>query len=262
MIFRFYKVAQHLSIDIVLGAVILLHFFSRFLNAEISWITYCLLAGSIWIIYTVDHLRDAKTAVRTTRERYIFHAKYRRFLRLLIGIVLLLSGVMVFFLPIEIIIAGSVVAMFSVGYIFFHSFLARNGMKELYIALIYTSGIMVAPVAITRHFDVFAFVMLFVLSLLNLTLFSWFETAEDEADSFDSIATRMGKDRLKKLNLVITSIGLALALVGLEYAFSFSLFFSVGFALLFLLQCYTNWARKKDRYRTIGDGVFFLAFLF
>ena len=73
MIGRAYRTAQILSIDIVIGVVILLRFFCVQFGVAPGWEVYTLLGGVVWLIYTADHLRDAESKIKSSRERYLFH---------------------------------------------------------------------------------------------------------------------------------------------------------------------------------------------
>jgi hypothetical protein len=55
----FHKV-NVLSIDVALGSVCAALFFGKYVAVGISPVTLAVLALTVWIIYTVDHLMDAK----------------------------------------------------------------------------------------------------------------------------------------------------------------------------------------------------------
>ena len=262
MTFRVYRLLQHLSIDIVFGAVILLHFFSKAYNVSINWSAYCLLGSSIWLIYTIDHLRDSKSAESGTRERYVFHSRYRSQLKATVIIVTFLSLICLYFVPIEIIVSGGILGGFCIVYVLFQASIAKKGLKEFYIAIVYTFGILLVPISLTRQFDLHTFFILLILSFLNLVIFSWFEIDEDKEDSFRSIATQLGRDKSSKLILSILSVGFALGVTAIA-SNSIYTYYLIGVLVIFsLLVFQRNWAKQRDRYRTIGDAVFLLPILF
>ncbi len=262
MIGRIYNVLQHLSIDIVFGAVILLHFFSKIYEVSVGWPAYVLLGSSIWLIYTIDHLRDSKVAVSGKRERYVFHARNEQSLKLAIVIVLILSGVCLFFVHQAVLVGGAILVAFSILYAFFQSTFAKLGLKEVYISIVYTLGILVAPIAISQSFDVYSFFLLWILTFLNLIIFSWFEYNDDLIDSFASLATKLGTVKLTRLILVITSIGFALGFLSIGEKSSYSIYLLMVLVVFTLLVFNPTWAKQKSRYRTIGDAVFLLPILF
>ncbi len=258
MLVRLYRVLQHLSIDIVFGAVILLHFFSKTYNVSVAWPAYILLGTSIWLIYTIDHLKDSKAAESGKRERYIFHRKNESSLKYVVIVVLVLAGVTLFFVPRSILIGGLVLVLFCFMYVLFQSKLARFGLKEIYISIVYTLGILVAPISLSHSFDVFSFVLLLTISFLNLIIFSWFEYKEDQADSFSSIATLLGHERLFRLILTVLAIGFAIGFLSIKESTLYSLYLIIVLVVFTLLSFNPSWSGKRDRYRTIGDAVFLL----
>ncbi len=251
-----FRKAQYLSLDIVLGAVILLHFFSKQSKVYPDLYTYVLLAGSIWMIYTIDHLRDARKAVDGSRSRYQFHRRYRVPLQWTLLVVLVLCLGCLTQVHTHLIMAGSIVGLLSGVYLLIHPILSRFGAKELYVSLIYSTGILLAPFALSGTVNFTVFFELFLLSLANLILFSWFEMEEDRADAFTSIATVYDWNVTEKILLVILAMGTSFAWIMNEGLISvFFIIANSAYIVLFLNQ---TWARKGDRYRTIADGVFIL----
>lgn len=262
MILRSYRLLQHLSIDIVFGAVILLHFFSKIYNVSVSWPAYVLLGSSIWLIYTLDHLRDSKLAVLGTRERYAFHARNQKALKTMMIIVTVLSTICLFFVSTAIIVSGGILAGFCLIYVLGQSVIAKKGLKELYVAVVYTFGILLVPISLTQQFDLYSFLILLILSFLNLAIFSWFEFTEDKQDSFQSIATQLGQKRSLKLIFGILSVGFAIGFAAINTNSVYPLYMIFVLSIFTLLIFKENWARQKNRYRTIGDAVFILPILF
>jgi len=256
MLADFYRKAQYLSLDIVLGAVILLRFFSIQLKADIEPVVYLLLAGSIWSIYTVDHLRDAKLALKGDRGRYQYHLRNRRSLLVVLAIVLVACVGSLFLIPQSLLINGAILAASSMAYLVVNQFLSRIGAKEIYIALVYSSGILIAPFTLVNEIKWEFLFLLFLLSFSNLILFSWFEEEEDLADKFKSISTAIGRRLTERAILVTLAIGIASTLV--LSGSVVSLYFLLAFGVYTFLIVKHKWAGQKLRYRLIGDGVFLL----
>lgn len=258
MIGRIYQVLQHLSIDIALGAVVLLHFFSKPFQVDLDWSMYLLLASSIWVIYTVDHLRDAKLGKDGSRARYAYHRKHSKPLKITLVIVVLLSATLTVRLPLSVIVGGSILVFFSILYALLQSRLAKWGAKEAYVACIYTCGVLVAPVALTQTLDPFLFVILFILAFTNLILFSWYEFAADREDGFRSIATTLGTSRLEKLIMIVIAFGLACAISGIFSRPWHALYGFIALGIYSGLLIYNQHPKALKYYRVIGDGVFIL----
>ncbi|WP_370088899.1 hypothetical protein [Ekhidna sp.] len=259
MIGRAYRIAQILSIDIVIGAVILLRFFCVQFGVKPGWEVYALLGGTVWLIYTADHLRDATSQIESNRERYLFHKKHRKLLIVLASVMLCLMTVLLFFIPVVILKGGVALASLSFIYLLVQYRLSRYLSKEFYVALIYSLGILMVPMVLSEMYDWSVFLLLFLLTFINLILFSWFEKNEDSVDGFLSIATELSEKKLEKLILILLSIGIAISLLLLNLM---AFYFFLGFFTYGLMAIYPTWFNTNQRYRSIGDGVFLVPILF
>ena len=261
MIAHLYRILQGLSIDVTIGAVILFWFFSGSYEVTIQWSVYFLLASSVWLTYTVDHLRDAKMASSSKRERYLLHRRHSKILYATVAVVLALCAVVTFFLPIEIIVGGGVLAVFCVLYLIIQRRLSLIGLKELYVALMYVMGILIAPISLSKSFEVYPFILLFTLTFLNLLIFSWFEIDEDRKDDFHSIATQLGKPRLEKIILVLTAFGFSVTFSGFQQHIFYSSYALLAVLILASMVIRPEIFHIDHRYRAIGDGIFILPIL-
>ena len=254
-----YRTVQNLSLDIVAGAVILLRFFSSQLSIEIPLVVYVLLGCSVWLIYTIDHVKDSKRAQVGDRARYKFHLHHAKALYIVAILLFLICFSSAFLLTRELLFAGSLLFLLSGLYLGIHRFLAKWGLKEGYIALIYTCGILVSPFTIAERIEWDLFWLLFLLTLSNLMLFSMFEKEEDKADGFDSIATVVHPQKVDRIIFSCISVGITTILLG-----ELSLlkgYFLLAFALYVGLFSNQRWAKSRSRYRILGDGVFLLPIL-
>ena len=256
MLASIYRKVQYLSLDIVLGAVILLRFFSTQLGASVDPVVYFLLAGSIWSIYTIDHLRDASRAKVGARGRYQFHSRSQRTLKGVVILVLALCGLALFLLDLALLVNGSILVALSLLYLLVHPFLSRIGAKEMYVAVIYSVGILLAPFTSLSEVRWEILFLLFILSLANLILFSWFDEKEDQRDGFESIATVLGKNQVEMIIMLILALGFGTTL--LLAVTSYSIFFFLAFAAYTFILLRPEWSLKHQYYRLIGDGIFML----
>ncbi|MEQ8903662.1 UbiA family prenyltransferase [Ekhidna sp.] len=259
MISRAYRAAQILSIDIVIGVVILLRFFCAQFQVSPGWEVYVLLGGAVWLIYTADHLRDAERSVKSKRERYIFHRRHRKALVLIALSVLMLITPLIFFIPIILFLGGLALTVFSFIYLLIQHKLSKSFSKELYVAIVYSFGILMVPMLLNQSFEWGTFILLFLLTFTNLIIFSRYEREEDEIDGFNSIATQLSENNLKRLILALLSVGLALSLLTFN---TLHLYFFVGFSIYAMMLIFPVSFKKNHLYRTVGDGVFLLPILF
>lgn len=262
MITRSYRVIQHLSIDIVIGAVILLHFFSSLLSVPVSWKASYLLAVAVWLIYTIDHIKDSLRAKAPLRERYSFHLKHKRWLLILVFI--LGFSCIPILLTIEvsnILITGMGIVTLSAIFLLFQREFSKIGIKEVYVAMVYSLGILITPLTLLGEFHAVVFINLFLITCTNLILFSWNEENEDKKDGFISIAVILGFEKTKLILVSLCAIGLALSLLSLELDLRYS-FFVISFIIYLLMILKREWFINNGMFRTIGDGVFLLPALY
>ncbi|MEO9483292.1 MAG: hypothetical protein ABJG47_07600 [Ekhidna sp.] len=259
MIKRAYKFAQILSLDIVIGVVVLLRFFCDQSVISIGWEVYALLGAAVWLIYTADHLRDAEISKNTSRERYMFHQKYRKALTFAFFTVFILAFPLIFFIPVVIFLGGLTLATFSLIYLLIQHRLSIFLSKELYVSIIYALGILMVPMLVGQTFEWKSIVLLILLAFVNLVIFSWYEKDEDVRDGFQSIATRMEYQILE--GLIFTSLAIGLAISVLSFSLVNAYFF-IGFITYSLVVLFPVFFKKNNRYRTVGDGVFLLPILF
>ncbi|MEM6641725.1 MAG: hypothetical protein AAF616_01995 [Bacteroidota bacterium] len=212
------------------------------------------------MIYTLDHLKDAKKAPSSKRDRYSFHHRNRKVLFPVFFAVLTL---VVFLLPLidfRVLISGVIVILLTSLYLFSRSQFSVYGLKEVYAAFLYSAGILTVPFILLEDVNWEVSGMLFFAALSNLLLFSWFEYEDDLEDGFDSIATKYGKNAAEKSILISISTGISFALWS---PFStVSLYFVIVYATYALLFLNPSWSKMNRRYRTFGDAVFMLPVLF
>ncbi|WP_462253086.1 UbiA prenyltransferase family protein [Ekhidna sp.] len=252
---RGYRFIQILSIDIVIGVVVLLRFFCAHFEIRVDWQVYALLACSVWLIYTADHIRDAEKAKMTNRSRYLFHHKFKRPLIASSIVVIILMLALIFYIPSIILISGIILAAFSFIYLLVQHQLSIWLCKEFYVAIVYSIGILMVPTLLSGKAEWSYLILLFLLTFTNLVIFSWYEKDQDERDGFMSLATRLSHDGIEKLMLILVSFGFGISILNFN---EIHLFFLISFGLYAMMILKPQSLRKNQLYRTIGDGVFLL----
>ena len=258
MIGRAYRIAQILSMDIAIGVVILLRFFCSQSGVNVGWEVYVLFGTTVWLIYTVDHLRDAARSKGSTRLRYVFHRQYKKPLVILSILVVILNTSLILFIPLVIFWGGVALAVFSFVYLLIQHQLSSFFAKELYAACVYSWGISMVPILLGRDYRWDIPVLLCLLTFVNLTLFSRYERAEDINDGFKSIATETGVNQLENIIFILISAGLIISLINFNLVNGY---FATGFIIYALMIIKPDWFSTNHKYRTIGDSVFFLPIL-
>lgn len=269
---KVYSYINILSIDVALGACIMALFVGNIVNASISLSALSSLAISVWLIYTIDHLKDAKTIKHPSHtKRHQFHQLYYSQLKFVAGLILALQIGLLFFLPWSILIGGIVLILVVILYfIVLWSFKLKNIYhKELVIAIVYTCGIFL-PVwgrigNETYEFIVVLYFQIIFLAFSNLLMFSLLEMPSDEMDNQRSLALVIGKLKTTKIIFSTLLIGtffsifLAINYNSPVFRSAQIIFMMMNVILILILS--VKVLKKEERFRYLGDGVFYLPLL-
>lgn len=271
-----FKYIQYLSLDVVLGALLSSLFIAQLTSVTLTNPMLIGLGIAIWLIYTTDHLIDAKSiAGGANNPRHAFHQQYFKLI-IAFGILAFLIGLWnISFLPMETIKFGGIL-IFCVGVYFVTIRLAdRKSMwhKELSAAMIYSFGIFAGPLSLTldiAYSTIFLFVQFSIIVILNLLIFPIYEVDSDIKDNMKSLAISVGVVRLKKVINFLFVIVILLTVIGmLELQmlsngpnwFFGQLIFLLMITVLLSLMIWPSFFKKHNYYRWLGDGVFYLPVL-
>jgi hypothetical protein len=263
-LYQLYRMVNLLSIDVAIGAMICAMFFGRLLHVIIRPYGFAALGLTVWIIYTADHLRDARM-IKTTAssERHAFHQ--RNFKTLLIAIIVaaLIDAILIIFIRKPVFIGGIALTVFVALYLAFQSYL--HFLKEVFVALLYTLGVLLPSVALTEAIrlpEILLMIQFFLLALLNLFIFSIYDYESDKKDKLESFATRCGKNIVKTSVAALGLIWILICGYVLVFAdtdlFKFELVLVLPFIVLSLIFFGVRIFTRYNLYRVLGDGVFWL----
>jgi len=268
--------AYYLSFPVVLGAVLSNRMAVRLSDVvPVHWATPIVLALVVWMIYTIDRLLDVQKAApasstRLLTPRHAFHRQHATDLWRGILAAALLVLVLCFFLPGSVIRFGLVLGAVCVGYVFIvfrlptrHSALL---LKEPLVAVLFSAGVWgsvwvqrptVSGVELTES------LMFMAIAFQNLVLFSVMEQWENPAQPPFSLATAWGIDRcmtlLGWLTLGVVLTGLALCFITSDrFAQRAALMLAIMSLVLYVIQRFPAYFLRNERYRWLGDGVFWL----
>ncbi|WP_035804282.1 hypothetical protein [Lunatimonas lonarensis] len=205
MALRVFRIANFLSVDVALGACAGMYFFAKLLRVKLDPSVYLLMALSVWVIYTFDHLLDAYFIENERASpRHRFHRDHFNVLRIalviasccaILGGYLLLSGTKLF------LVAIGLATMIGVSLLmtqFFKTTFAR--WKEASIALFYVLGIMLVPLFNKEYLQLdytwVAFgIGYFLLAWYNLVFLSVLDYKSDSLSGQHSFVTAVGHGR-------------------------------------------------------------------
>ncbi len=259
-----YKYLRWLSLDIVLGAIFFLAYLEKYYQTSLSWNVYLALASAIWLIYTTDHLLDARSLSVPTSERHLFHKKNFKGLVFISGLILCLGLVNMYFLEIEVIRNGAILSAISVAYLVLVYFIRRLWVKELVVALVYAMGVFLGPWSMIEDFsylDIILLIQLIGIALLNLFIFSFYDRVADLKDGFNSLVLRLGANA-SQFAIITLGICLMIACVAIGIHQEIQQLYLVMISILMIVHLLPNTFSKSAFYRTVGDGIFYLPGLF
>ena len=251
-----YRILNVLSVDVAFGAACGAIFFFHLLGAKVNLASIFLLSGAVWVIYTTDHLFDAfRLQGPAITERHSFHQ--RHFWQLIAAIVIVIAVMtpLLFLIEREVLLAGMIMTISVIIYLMISNKI--GGLKELLIAALYCIGISIPANTYAQYSaaDILILLQFFLVCLTNLCVFSIFETKEDKAHRFPSIALFFGR----RIALVISSglllLNAVIAVMSDRPNFSMILLFMGACHVLML--AYEKRLREGSRYRLLGDALFF-----
>jgi 4-hydroxybenzoate polyprenyltransferase len=264
---RFYIHLNTLSIDVALGAICCCAWFAKLYHVTLRPYAYIALGLTVWIIYTADHLLDArniKTYAVTARHK--FHQQHFNVLVVLVGCAMVLNVVMIFFVRKQVLYAGVILAAMVLLYLLFTRVLSF--LKELVVALLYTGGVLLPVLSIMgwgksiSHPIVIT--LFFITALINLILFAWFDYDADKHQGYTSFSVQFGKYLTMQFLcglFLIQAILIVTVVLYHQMVWEGLMLFSMN-AILFLL--FTRFTRVfiSRHYRLLGDAVFLIPALF
>jgi 4-hydroxybenzoate polyprenyltransferase len=255
-----------LSLDVAFGAAISSYFFSRVFSVALDVPTLICLGLTVWLIYTTDHLTDAKSIKhRASTLRHQFHQRHFKVIAAIVFIVLALIIALLFFVPSSIIFWGLCLS----ALVFIYLIIQRKlgAIKEVLGAILYTIGVMIPIIALSDQslysLTSIPSILFFNTALINLILFSWFDVENDLADKQPSLATIIGHNATVGLLTILFAIQFSLLVYAYlaDYYSNAIAVFTLMFVILFAVFLKAGWFAAADKYRLTGDAVFLIPLL-
>lgn len=236
-------------------------FFSRILQVQLRPYGLASLGLTVWMIYTTDHLLDAwklKRAAASVRHR--FHQDNFRKLLIVMIVASLFDLLLVFFVRKPILNWGMGLSAIVLLYLLLQRWLVV--FKELVVSLLYSAGILLPAMSLTMMPVSTPEIILIggftLTAFINLILFSWYDWEQDLVDHHFSLVTKLGRDRVKSILIILFLVQLFLVVdltLISNYQIEAFILAAMNLPLLILLLCPRNFS-NNSRYRLIGDIVF------
>lgn len=269
MFLKVYKYANILSIDVVAGACASTWLVADFLKVHLPASVFICLATAVFVIYTSDHLMDARCIRHKAHtRRHLFHQQHYTRLWAIVAIASICGLVFLLRLPGKTIYYGLMISS-MVGIYFLSLKIRRLKViyhKELLVAFIYACGIFLGPLSIWSG-DVptgifIFFFQFFLIAFINLLMFSYYEKETDEKDGQSSFVMNAGPVWSKKIIWLLVTLGFVSAMVviiffyGNPWLLRLQMITIAMLLTLFLIGRYPSYFTKNDKYRLWGDAIF------
>lgn len=251
-----YYFFHKLQLDVVVGAVCLALWFAHLCKVQIPAFGIPALALSVWIIYTLDHLWDARQYPYS--RRYIFYKQYAKPLQIMLVFAVSLLAIFVFYLPFALVIKGVLIALPIVAYqvLLIWRPVIGTYLKEVSIAFCYTFGVSIFLLEDMHRLPAFLILWLFLLAWLSLVIYSYIEKKEELAFGMKNIVYLLGN---RSINKLLKGIGLLLCMLSIYIGFE--LLSSIPFiftALLMVILTSILPLFDSGKHRYLGEAVFFI----
>jgi len=265
---------QVLSIDVVLGALSGGVLAVKSLNVQMGVAWWIVLAVAVWIVYTTDHLIDSNKLGNTASgERRLFYYENSRII-LVTTIVLVVVVLFISFLLLDnkIVWFGLSMGIFVAIYLLLIQIKGSKKtiwlQKELIVAIVYSTGIWAGPILcslnIIGFYEIILIASFFLIVWADILFIAQCEIENDKRDGFTSLPVIIGeKNTVKLISLILSVSGLSLLFLifsqntDLRIIISAIILLIMSFVLHISLRN-KNVLLKRERYRVLAEGIFFL----
>ncbi len=255
-----YQLVNILSLDVVAGSVISALFFAQLLGTSVCLCTLFALALTVWIIYTIDHLRDAMTIPIASTDRHRFHQKHFKPIVMILLTIMVIDFILIWFVPSHVLLYGVTLWIIVLLYLILQRYL--KFLKEFFVACLYTMGVLLPSIATMEgnlypvHF--LLIVKFFITALMNLLLFSLFDYTEDRKQQQHSFVTWFGPSSTRKGILFFGLLNILSGLLLWSFDPRVALIFIAMNAMLLTILFLRQHLVTNNYYRILGDAVFFI----
>ena len=162
--------------------------------------------------------------------------------------------------------AGIVLAVISLIYfLLLFIILPKNFFfKEVFISIVYVSGLILAPVVTSSHLpqvaDYLLWAEIFLLALANTFILAWFDFDIDAKEGHVSIAQLIGEKSIYQLSFIFLGVVGLLIIFYAVFSPGFeSQFIIIAMAIPILFSLlFSSFFRKNETYRVVSDAIFII----
>lgn len=262
---KIYQYVNILSLDVVAGSIICSLFFAKLFSVSTSAYTITALAFSVWAIYTIDHLKDARAiSGLASTDRHRFHQKNFKLLAIIVSIVIIVGVILTRFIPEEISSFGLVLGSLVVIYLILHPH--AKFLKEFFVAALYTGGVILPALVVTdlllKPIHYVIIIQFFLTALANLLLFSLFDFEHDQEHQQYSFVTWFGRSPSRTGILILGATNFVSGLCMFPFNQTAAIIVMLMNAVLLVIGLNQKHFRRNNFYRIVGDAIFLLPILY
>lgn len=268
---RALKIINAFSIDIAFGAVFSSRLLYFVIGTKPSPTLDVILGITVWLIYTLDHLIDARSIKDEAQSfRHRLHQLYFTPIFIIWVMILCLNAFLtLIYLAPELLLPGVSLLIFVIVHHLLNRFYPGQFLlfgKEVRIATGYVLGLSLGPVALSPQLDLSFFLVLislFCLAMINLLFFALNEKEADKIDALPGIAQYYDRPAIRRiidrLALVCLFIVLILAFYKpvREVVLCSMLILTMLVAIVLSVRHFDK-LKKEEVYRFLGDGIFLI----
>ncbi len=269
MITKAYQYIRAFSLDVVAGAVISARWIANYFEIDIPFNVILALGLSVWLIYTVDHLLDArKLKSKDALFRHLIHYENAPYI---FGLMALVCMLLIFLLQnfsTQLLLYGVGLGGVVVTYLVIIHFVRNKPYwgKEWFVAIVYASGICLPAFVYLQSIPlilIYFWIQLFLLASINLLLFNMIEYKVDKTQGFNSFATVWGGNTTRKTILFLFTLFIVIwstsfLLFSEKELLDYQAIFIFMASVLAMVLSKEVVLREEEWYRVIGDIVFVL----
>jgi hypothetical protein len=264
---RLYRLINTLSLDVVAGAIVNALFFAKIFDVYILPYGIAALALSVWIIYTADHLWDArKIATPASSVRHRFHQKYFRVLSMIVLLAVACNVVMILFIRPAVLLGGVILIAVIGIYLWIQRHI--HYVKEIFVACLYVMGVLLPSLAVTLirigGFHAALIAGFFLVCMLNLYIFSWFGADSDVRDRLGSFVSKYGKATTGHViwGLFILAVAACITALLHEGKSDAAIYPLVMSMMLMAIFLFPRFFSRDENYRLFGDAIFLIPVMY
>ena len=257
----FYRVVNALSLDVAGGAMICAAFFAELFHVRLLPQGIVALGLAVWIVYTADHLLDARAITNEASTfRHRFHQDHFKLLSILLLMACIVEFIVLFFLRKPLFFNGLWLGLGVVVYIIINRWLKY--FKELAGALLYCGGVLLPALTLNQQvlqaIDYLLIVEFFLIAFTNLVLFSWLDYEHDIKDQHQSLVTLVSKEKVKWIICILFGVFFILSVLTLSTHIIGTITLFIMDLILLIIFLFFEYFKKDERFRYFGDAIFFL----